>query len=81
MPLIVSDEELREAGMTEQEARIELACRVFDAGRLDLWPAAKFAGLARGEFEEELITRGISVYRPTIDDVRSDLESLRRLGV
>ena len=70
MPLIISDEELREAGLDEREARIELACRLFDIGRLPLWPAAKLAGFAtRSPFEGELRARNIPIYRPTIEDL------------
>ena len=62
MPLTIPDEALREAGLDEREALIEFACLLFDAGRLGLWPAAKFAGLGRMEFEHELEIRGIAAY-------------------
>jgi hypothetical protein len=32
MPLIIPDETLREAGLSEREAMAEFACRMFDAG-------------------------------------------------
>ena len=80
MPLIISDEQLREAGIDEREARIELACRLFDIGRLALWPAAKLAGCSRrSEFEGELRKRNIPIYRPTIEDLETDMETLRHL--
>ena len=53
MPVTINDETLREAGFTEREAIVEIACRLFDAGKLALWPAAKLAGLSRVEFEGE----------------------------
>ncbi len=37
--LIVPDEMLRQAGLSEREALLEFACRLFDAGRLSLWSA------------------------------------------
>jgi len=79
MPLSISDDLLREAGLTEQEARVEFACRLFDSGKLQLWPAAKLAGLGRAEFEAELRARDLPVYRYTEEHYRQDLEALRSL--
>ncbi len=79
MPVIIPDETLRQAGLTEREAVVEIACRLFDAGKLALWPAAKLAGLSRVEFEGELMERKIPVYRPTLQDLADDLAALDRL--
>jgi predicted HTH domain antitoxin len=80
MPLTIPDDLLKEAGLNEREALIEFACRLFDAGKLTLWSAAKWAGLTRTEFEEELRRRRIAIYRPDIGDLTSDLAALDRLG-
>jgi predicted HTH domain antitoxin len=69
MPLVISDETLRAANMTEQEARIEIACRLFDAGKLDLWPAAQLGGLSRDEFVGELQRRNIRWPRYDLQDI------------
>ncbi len=45
MSFTISDETLRHANITEQEAKIELACRLFDIDKLALWSAAQLAGL------------------------------------
>jgi predicted HTH domain antitoxin len=79
MPLTLSDEILKQAGMTEEEARVEIACRLFDAGKLALWPAAQLAGMTRVEFEAELLTRKIPIYRMTMEEFQTDLETLRQL--
>ena len=81
MPVVISDEVLAEAGLTEQDARIELACRLFDIGKLHLWPAAQLAGMSRVEFEGELGRRNIAIYRPTPEDLREEMAALRRLGI
>lgn len=81
MPLTLSDDVLKQAGMSAEEARIEIACRLFDAGKLALWPAAQLAQLSRVAFEEELHRRNIPIYRPTADDLKADLETLDRLGI
>ncbi len=81
MPVIIPDEVLEKAGLTEREALIEIACRLFDIGKLHLWPAAQLAGLTRVEMESELRKRNIAIYRPTVDDLRNDLATLKRLGI
>lgn len=79
MPVVISDAVLRQAGLTENEALLEIACRLFALGRLDLWPAAQLAGLSRAEFERALGARGIPVYEPSIEDLEADLATLEKL--
>jgi len=69
--------------MTEREAQIEFACRMFAAGKLDLWPAAQLAGLTRVEMEGQLRARKIPIFQPTVEDFEDDLraiESFKREG-
>jgi predicted HTH domain antitoxin len=79
MALTIPDDVLKAAGMNEGEALVEIACRLFEAEKLSLWAGAKLAGLSRTEFEQELLTRKIPLYRPTTDDLKTDLETLDRL--
>ncbi len=79
MPLTISDELLQKSGLTEGEARIEVACRLFDAGKLTLWAGAQWAGLSRIEFEAELRRRSIPIYRPSLTDLADDLEAIKHL--
>lgn len=81
MPLLIPDDVLRQAGVTEREARLEFACRLFEAGKLDLHAAATLAELTRQDFEDALLARGIAVHRPAVDDLRRDVEHLRKAGV
>jgi predicted HTH domain antitoxin len=81
MPLVIPDDALLEAGLSEKEALVEFACRLFDAGRLSLWSAARLAGLSRVAFEDELLTRGIPWLRPDQHDLADDLAALDRLGI
>ena len=79
MPLTIPDESLQDLQMDERDARIEIACRLFDAGKLALWPAAKLAGLSRPAMEGELRKRSIAIYRPTIADLADDLDAIEDL--
>ncbi len=80
MPLVIPDEALREAGLSERDALVEFACRLFAAGMLTLWSAAKLAGLNRVEFEQESLARGIPLYRPDPRDLAEELAALDQAG-
>ena len=81
MAVVISDEVLRAAGMSEREALTEVACRFFEAEKLALRAAAEMAHLTRVQFEQELLRRKIPIYRPSAKDLRADMATLDRLGV
>ena len=74
MPVIIPDETLKQAGLSEREALIEISCRLFDAGKLHLNQGARLAGMTRNEFESELMSREIDVYRIDEEYLRHELE-------
>lgn len=76
MPLVLPDESLVALGMDEDEARVEIAARLFDAARLSFGHAAAMAGLTEPAFEDAIARLGIPRYRYTPDDLREDLRSL-----
>jgi predicted HTH domain antitoxin len=80
MPLLITDETLRAAGMNEQQAKVEIACRWFDSGKLAFGHAAAFAGVSEREFEAQLEERGLPRYRYTEEMLDQDLETLKKLG-
>jgi predicted HTH domain antitoxin len=79
MPLTISDELLKDAGLTEREALIEFACRMFDADRLTKPMALRVSGLSRVEFERELINRGLPIIHYTEEMWEQDLEALAKM--
>jgi predicted HTH domain antitoxin len=81
MPLVIPDDALREAGLSENDALIEFACRLFEAGKLSFWGAARLARLSRVAFEDELLARRIPWLRPDAADLADDLAALDRLGI
>ena len=80
MSLTIPDEILKSTGMTEAEARVEIACRLYETEKISLQSAAQWVGSTRIEFEEELLQRGIAIYRPTVQDLSDDMNTLDRLG-
>lgn len=65
MPLTISDPDLAAAGLTEEAARVEIACRLYDSQLLPFGAAIRWSGLHRTGFEEALLDRGLPVYRIT----------------
>ncbi|MGA2700093.1 MAG: UPF0175 family protein [Isosphaeraceae bacterium] len=78
MPVVIPDEALLEAGWNPRDALVEFACRLFDAGKLTLPSAVRLAAMSRVAFEQELLSRRIPIYRPTLEDLEVDLEALKR---
>lgn len=68
MPLTIPDSLLEQARLTEQDAKTEIACRLFQAHRLSLWQAAQWA-LSRVEMEVELRRRSIPFYEVTEEQI------------
>lgn len=81
MPLTIPDDILNSAGLNEVDARVEIACRLFEAERLTLWAAAKWVGMSRVQFESELLKRRIPLCRLTPEDLTDDLEAMKQIGV
>lgn len=73
MQLELPDQVIQEAKLTAVELRIELACSLFDAGRLTLGQGARIAGLTPDDFEAALQDRGIDLNRFELNDIRKEI--------
>ncbi|HUW81856.1 MAG TPA: UPF0175 family protein [Phycisphaerae bacterium] len=72
MTIEISDELVRAAGLSEEQLRLEIACRIYAAELWSRQEACKFAGLDDlFEFDRELVRRKL----PTYTDKRFDEES------
>jgi len=80
MPLVIPDETLRAAGLSEVEAKVEIACRWFDAGKLAFGHAAALAGLSEVEFEAELEGHGVPPIPIHGRDAGAGPRDLKKLG-
>lgn len=79
MSLLISNTLLDQAGLSEAEARLEIGCRLYDAGCLTLPQARRWADVDRPAFETALMERGLPVYRPTLEDLQVDLATISRM--
>lgn len=80
MPLTISDEMLTAAGLSEQEARLEIACRLYDAGKLTMPEATRWAGVDRTTLESALLERNLPLIRVDARYWDQELEGMRRMG-
>lgn len=80
MPLTITDEMLSAAGPSEHEARLEIACRLYDAGRLTMFEATCWAGVTRTELETALLERNLPLIRVDERYWQQEVEGMQRLG-
>jgi predicted HTH domain antitoxin len=76
--LHIPDDILKQAGISEHEALVELACTLYQTGKLTLFFAARLANLPQPEFEDLLLDRKIPLYQYGEDALKNDLATLRR---
>jgi predicted HTH domain antitoxin len=79
VPLVITDELLRSAGLTERQAAIEIACQLYAAGVLDIPQAMRLAGVSRSDFEAACLDRKVTVYRYTEEMLAEDMQTAQRL--
>jgi predicted HTH domain antitoxin len=79
MTLVIPDEIIQAARMTEQEVVQTLAMALFQKEKLTLGQAARFAGVSQIEFQRLLASQGISVHYD-VADFEEDLATLRAMG-
>ncbi len=75
MALIISDDTLAQAQLSEQNLLIELACYLYEKKRLSMGRARGLAGLDHAAFLKELGARGIEQHY-TRQDLDIDLKNL-----
>jgi predicted HTH domain antitoxin len=79
MPLTIPDQLLNEAGLSELEARVEIACRLYDAGKLTMPQATRWAGISRTQLEAALLERHLPLVRVNEQYWQQEIEGLKRL--
>ncbi len=79
MPILIPNELLVEAGLSEREALLEIACRLHDAGKLTMPQATRWAGVPRVELESALLERGLPLVRIDERYWRQEVETLEQL--
>lgn len=79
MSLVIPDEILQTAHMTEHELRQEIAVMLFQKEKLTLGQASRLADLSQLQFQHVLASRHIPVHYD-IREFEADLNTLKQLG-
>jgi predicted HTH domain antitoxin len=79
MPIVIPSELLTDVGLSEGEALLEIACRLYDAGKLTMPQATRWAGVTRVELESALLERGLPLVRIDERYWRREAEALEQL--
>lgn len=77
MALIISDDLLQQAQLSEQELLIDLACFLFEKKRLSMGKARQLVGLNLLDFQRELAKREIDLHYSEVDFE----QDMRNLGI
>ena len=75
MSLVIPDEFLQTAKISEAELRWEIAVLLFEQEKITLGAASQFAGMNQLEFQQILGKRKISIHYG-VEEFRQDLKTL-----
>lgn len=79
--LQIPDDVLRKIGATDEDALLEIACRLYETRQLSFDQAARLARVGLETVADACAARRIPVYWYTADDLKNDLETLKKMGV
>lgn len=79
MSILISDDILQSARLTEDELKQEIAVLLFQKEKLTLAQASRFAGMSRLQFQHLLASRKIPVHYD-IAEFNEDLKTLKESG-
>ena len=77
MGIVIEDDLLEAARMSEPEIRLELAIALYQLEKFTLGQAARLAVLSQSRMRHALAARGIGPHNG-VDDVEHDMDTLQR---
>ena len=80
MSLLISDNLLDSAQLTDAELRVEIALMLFERNKLTLGKASEFADLSQYEFQKLLGKRKIPIHYD-IEELERDLENIKHIKI
>ncbi len=79
MSIVIPDDLLKAAKMTEAELKLEVAALLYQQQKISSGKARRFAGLSLLEFQREIAKRGLHVNYDR-EDFQADIETLHQAG-
>lgn len=79
MSVIIPDDILQSAEMSEAELKLEIAIMLFQQDKISLGKARSLAGMSLLDFLREIASRGICIHYD-VDEFEEDIQTLRSMG-
>jgi predicted HTH domain antitoxin len=79
MSVVIPDDILQAAGMSEAELKLEIAILLFQQERISIGKARHLAGMNLIEFQRTIASRGICIHYD-VEDFQEDIKTLREMG-
>ncbi|HEY9692887.1 MAG TPA: UPF0175 family protein [Oculatellaceae cyanobacterium] len=79
MSVVIPDDILQSAEMSEVELKLEIAIMLFQQDKISLGKARSLAGMSLLDFQKEIASRGICIHYD-IDEFEEDIQTLRSMG-
>ena len=79
MSVVIPDDILTAAGISEAELKLEIAIMLFQQEKISIGKARRLAGMNLIEFQREIAIRGICIHYD-VEEFEADLKTLREMG-
>ena len=79
MSVVIPDDILEAAGISEAELKLEIAIMLFQQEKISIGKARRLAGMNLIEFQREIASRGICIHYD-VEEFEADLKTLREIG-
>ncbi len=79
MSVVIPDDILQAAGISEAELKLEIAIMLFQQEKISIGKARRLAGMNLIEFQREIASRGICIHYD-VEEFEADLKTLREMG-
>lgn len=79
MSIIIPDDIVQSARISESELKVEIAVLLFDKYSISIGKARHFAGMNLLEFQREISSRGICIHYD-VEEFEQDIKTLKELG-
>jgi predicted HTH domain antitoxin len=79
MSVLIPDDILQSAEMSEAELKLELAILLFQQEKISIGKARRFAEMSLLDFQREIAQRGICIHYD-VEEFEEDIQTLREMG-
>ncbi|GGA47865.1 MULTISPECIES: UPF0175 family protein [unclassified Okeania] len=79
MSVVIPDDVLRAARMSEAQLKLEIAIMLFQQDKISIGKARRLAGINLLEFQREIAERGICIHYD-VEEFEEDIKTLQEMG-